>query len=75
MPSETLHFDNARQAQALFANEPSNLQLLEETLQVRVTARDDWINLEGEAANLAKAKELFRQLQQAAARGATPTSK
>ncbi len=71
MPSETLHFDNARQAQALFANEPSNLQLLGETLQVRVTARDDWINLEGEAANLAKAKELFRQLQQAAARGAT----
>ena len=68
MPSETLHFDNARLAQALYANEPRNLRLIEEALNLRVTARDGWINLEGEAEALAKAKHLFAELQQAFAR-------
>ncbi len=70
MPSETLHFDNARQAQALYANEPKNLRLLEDLLTLKVTARDGWISLEGEPANVAKAKSLFEQLQIATTRGA-----
>jgi phosphate starvation-inducible PhoH-like protein len=70
MPSETLHFDSARQAQALYANEPKNLRLLEDLLALKVTARDGWISLEGDAANIAKAKSLFEQLQIATARGA-----
>ncbi len=71
MPSETLHFDNARQAQSLYVNEPRNLQLLEESLQLRITARDDWINLEGGTESLSRAKQLFHELQQATSCGAT----
>jgi phosphate starvation-inducible PhoH-like protein len=69
MQSETLHFDNPRQAQALYANEPKNLRLVEDLLGVRVTAREDWISVEGETAALEKAKLLFSELQRAVARG------
>ena len=71
MPSETLHFDNARAAQALYANEPKNLRLLEDLLSLRVAAREDWISLEGEPVNIEKAKWLFAELQKAVSRGAT----
>jgi phosphate starvation-inducible PhoH-like protein len=71
MANETLHFDNARLAQALYANEPKNLRLLEDLLSLRVAAREDWISLEGDPANVAKAKELFSELQRAVTRGAT----
>ncbi|MCX7886555.1 MAG: PhoH family protein [Verrucomicrobiae bacterium] len=70
MASETLHFPNARLAQALYANEPKNLRLLEDLLGLRVAAREDWISLEGDPANIAKAKTLFAELQKAVARGA-----
>jgi phosphate starvation-inducible PhoH-like protein len=70
MASETLHFDNGRQAQALYANEPKNLRLVEDLLNVKVTARDGWINVEGDQQNLDKAKRLFSELQRAVARGA-----
>jgi len=35
MASETLHFDNARQAQSLYANEPKNLRLVEDLFTSR----------------------------------------
>ena len=70
MANETLHFDNPRLAQALYANEPKNLRLLEDLLDVKVTARESWINLEGEPKNLENAKSLFAQLQAAISRGA-----
>jgi len=65
MASETLHFDNARQAQALYGNEPKNLRLVEDLLGVRVSAREDWISIEGDRAGLDKAKQLFTELQRA----------
>jgi len=71
MASETLHYANARLAQALYANEPKNLRLLEDLLSLRVTAREAWISLDGPPANVAKAKELFSELQKAVSRGAT----
>ena len=40
MPSEILHFENARFAQQLFNNDPRNLQALEEQLDVKATARE-----------------------------------
>ena len=70
MPSETLHFDNPRQAQSLYANEPKNLRLVEDLFSLKVTAREDWINIEGDAGGLDKAKTLFAELQRAVERGA-----
>jgi len=71
MASETLHFDNARLAQALYCNEPKNLRLVEDLLGVRVSAREDWINIEGDREAIDKTKELFSELQRAITGGAT----
>ena len=63
MATETLHFENARVAQQLFNHEPRNLQLLEEQLGVKATAREGWIKLEGAANAVERAKQLFVSLE------------
>jgi phosphate starvation-inducible protein PhoH and related proteins len=63
MPTETLHFENARVAQQLFNHEPRNLQTLEAELGVKATSREGWIKLEGPADALGRAKQLFVSLE------------
>jgi len=63
MPSEILHFENARVAQQLFNHEPRNLQTLETELGVKATAREGWIKLDGPADGLERAKQLFVSLE------------
>src|SRR5580765_2476771 len=63
MPSETLHFETARLAQQLFNHEPRNLQLLEDQLGVKATAREGWIKLDGPTDGLERAKQLFVSLE------------
>jgi phosphate starvation-inducible protein PhoH and related proteins len=64
MPTETLHFENARLAQQLYNNDPRNLQSLEQQLGVHATSREGWIKLEGEADALERAKQLFLMLEE-----------
>ncbi len=63
MPTETLHFDNARLAQQLFNNDARNLSALERQLGVKATARDAWIKLEGETDAVTRARHLFQLLE------------
>ena len=63
VPTETLHFENARVAQQLFNHEPRNLKLLKEQLGVKATAREGWIKLEGAADAVERAKQLFVSLE------------
>jgi len=63
MPTETLHFDNARLAQQLFNNDARNLSALERQLGVKATARDAWIKLEGETEAVTRARHLFQLLE------------
>ena len=63
MPTETLHFENARVAQQLFNHEPRNLATLETELGVKATAREGWIKLEGAADAIERAKQLFVSLE------------
>ncbi len=63
MPTETLHFENARVAQQLYNNDPRNLQALEAQLGVKATSREGWIKLEGESDALDRAKHLFLLLE------------
>jgi phosphate starvation-inducible PhoH-like protein len=63
MPTETLHFENARLAQQLFANNPQNLTLLEEGFNIKATSREGWIKLDGPAEGIEQAKELFQALE------------
>ena len=71
MATETLHFENARFAQQLFNNEPRNLQALETELGVKATAREGWIKLDGQAADIERAKQLFASLQHLLQAGAS----
>src|SRR5437899_3292882 len=63
MPTETLHFENARVAQQLYNNEPRNLAALETELGVKATCREGWIKLDGAADALERAKHLFMSLE------------
>jgi phosphate starvation-inducible PhoH-like protein len=63
MPTETLHFENARIAQQLYNNDPRNLQAIEQQLGVKATSREGWIKLEGEPDAVDRAKHLFLMLE------------
>ena len=69
MPTETLHFENARLAQQTFNNEPRNLQALTTELGVKAVARENWIKLEGTDEGLDMARELFHSLESALKNG------
>ncbi len=71
MPTETLHFENARLAQQLFNNDSHNLQVLEENLGVKATSREGWIKLEGRAEDIERARQMF-QLLEASAKSGSP---
>ena len=63
MPTETLHYENARFAQQLYNHEPRNLATLETELGVKATSREGWIKLEGAADGIERAKQLFVSLE------------
>jgi len=63
MATVTLQYESARQAQQLFDNNPANLRLLQEELEIQATSRDGWIKLEGDDGNLAQAQDVFASLK------------
>ncbi len=71
MPTDTLHFENARVAQQLFNNDLKNLELLEEELRLKATAREGWIKLEGAEDSLERGRQLFRYLENSIKAGTT----
>ncbi len=70
MPTETLHYENARQTQQLFNHDPENLRAMEEHLGVKATSREGWIKLEGAAEAIESAKKVFQFLEQSIKGGA-----
>jgi phosphate starvation-inducible PhoH-like protein len=75
MATETLHFENARVAQQLFANDPHNLDALGSALNIKATSREGWIKLDGTAEDVARAKSLFQLLENALRTGGTIRSR
>ncbi|MGA2748559.1 MAG: PhoH family protein [Verrucomicrobiota bacterium] len=71
MPTETLHFENARLAQQIFNNEPRNLQAVEQELGVKAVARENWIKLEGDSDAVERATQFFHSLEDALKNGGT----
>tara|TARA_B100001971_G_scaffold214576_1_gene252726 strand:- start:4386 stop:5342 length:957 start_codon:yes stop_codon:yes gene_type:complete len=72
MPSVTLHFDSARQAQQLFNNDTKNLHHLKKSLGVDATARDGWIKLDGEEGAINRAQHVFDSLREQLVSGNHP---
>jgi len=67
--TRTLHFDNARQLQSLYANDLKLLKSMEDSLGVKVTTREGWVKLEGEPERIDKAQQVFDQLEEAQKKG------
>jgi phosphate starvation-inducible protein PhoH and related proteins len=67
--TRTLHFENARQLQSLYANDLKLLKSLEDSLGVKVTTREGWVKLEGEPEKIDKAQRVFDQLEEAQKKG------
>jgi phosphate starvation-inducible PhoH-like protein len=69
METFTLEFESARGLQAIYGGDEKLLRELESRLGVRLTTRDGWLRIEGDAANISKARAVFDQLQDAVRRG------
>src|ERR1051326_4359539 len=67
--TRTLHFDNARQLQSLYANDLQLLKRMEDSLGVKVPTREGWVKLEGEPEKIQKAERVFNQLEEAQKKG------
>jgi len=67
--TRTLHFDNARQLQSLYANDLQLLKRMEDSLGVKVTTREGWVKIEGEPEKIEKAQRVFDQLEEAQKKG------
>ncbi len=67
--TSTLHFENARLLQSLYANDLKLLKSLEDSLGVKVTTREGWVKLEGEPEKIDKAQRVFNQLEEAQKKG------
>jgi len=69
MPSETIHFPNARQLSQLYVGDGRNLEEAEHSLGVSLASRDDWIQVDGPSAGIEAVKAVFELLEAARAQG------
>lgn len=69
--SITLEFENARALQSLYAHDEKLLRELEAKLDVRVTARDAQLHVDGTPEAIATVRRTFDQLLEARTRGLT----
>jgi phosphate starvation-inducible PhoH-like protein len=65
MEAQTLQFESARVLASLHANDLKLLKQLEDTLEVKLTARDGWLRIEGEGARVEQTRKVFDQLERA----------
>lgn len=70
MPSsETLNFESARALNALYSGDDSNLRKVERAFDVKLTARDSWLKIEGSKDNVRTTQHLFQHLHMARQKG------
>jgi phosphate starvation-inducible PhoH-like protein len=65
MEAQTLQFESARALAALHVNDLKLLKQLEDTLEVKLTARDGWLRVEGELERVEQTRRVFDQLERA----------
>lgn len=69
MAEKTLHFQNPRTLTQIYCGRDENLALAEQTLDVKLVARDDWLQIEGEEPALELAETFFTTLQEGRSQG------
>ena len=65
----TLHFQDARALSELYCSEEAQLQRIEETLDITIITRDNWIQFHGEPGPTTKGQQLFKALDKARSQG------
>jgi len=65
MPEETIHFDNAREAQDITGKRFEYLARIEEAMGVSLTARDTWLRAEGDPEKAGAALRFVEMLRKA----------
>jgi phosphate starvation-inducible PhoH-like protein len=63
--AQTLQFESGRVLQSLYGNDLTLLKTLEKTLEVRVTARDGMLRVEGAPERIGQTRRVFEQLDRA----------
>ncbi len=71
MEAQTLQFESARVLALLHANDLKLLKNVEDSLEVKITARDGWLRVEGEVSQVEATRRLFEQLERARQSGLT----
>jgi phosphate starvation-inducible PhoH-like protein len=65
----TIHFDNSSEAHDIAGQRIDFLSKIESTLEVKLTARDRWLQIRGSEANMARAARFIECLRSARRRG------
>ncbi len=69
MTTQTIHFENSREAHDIAGSSGEVLLAVQKAFSVRLTARDAWIEVEGDEEQAAKTVRLFNALRQARNKG------
>lgn len=69
MRKKTLHFTSTRLLNQLYCNNDKNLRHAEKEFHVKVTSRENWIEVEGLEKNIKKVETLFELLELARSQG------
>lgn len=69
METKKIQFANARLVSQLYHGKEANLALIESTFHVKLVVREDWVQVEGDAGDIARVEELFSMLNLAKTQG------
>ncbi|MEC8333672.1 MAG: PhoH family protein, partial [Verrucomicrobiota bacterium] len=69
MPSEKIHFPNARKLSQIYVNDARHLDEVETALNVCIVCRDNWVQISGSQNKIDNAKALFELLDCAREQG------
>jgi len=69
MPIKTLRFASPRHLNQLYGNKPANLAKAESAFNVRIEEKDDTLNIEGDASEIARAGDFFELLNEGRTQG------
>ncbi|MFA5058369.1 MAG: PhoH family protein [Opitutaceae bacterium] len=59
MPSKTLYYQNPRHLHQLYCGRAENLLALEQTFNVKLATREDWLKIDGTDADIARVEGFF----------------
>ena len=69
MTKARFQFESGRFARGLFCNDDRNLDMLEKSLEVKITSRDNFFIVKGRTENIERIRHIFHELEKLQSRG------